>query len=170
MDVISRYPLRVLGVGLLSAGALWCGSWGYELQGRSLLAIAQEPAPIRLRNGKAEANGQTAGERSLAEMVGRDRRRKVCLGYAALEPNHRLTLDRQASQLRISVESEGKDTTLLILGPRGVDCNDNYRRGDRDAAVSDRNWPAGDYQIWVGAFEAGDHIDYQLRITTSDER
>ena len=176
MKIVSRYQLKRLGTRLLSAGLLsaeFIGATGLLSTialGHPLLGdrvAANEPQqPIQLRNnGTAEARGVTAGERSLAEMAGRDRRRKVCLGYAAAEPDHQLILTQSQPRLRIAVSSEGADTTLLILGPRGIDCNDNYRRDHRDAAVTARNWPAGNYQIWVGSFEAGDRIDYQLRIT-----
>lgn len=133
-----------------------------------LPAWANEPPEqaeaIRLRNGIAEANGTTAGTQSLADMAGRDRRRKVCLGYAAAEPDHTLILTEPQPRLRIAISSENEDTTLLVLGPRGIDCNDNHTRDSRDAAVTARNWPVGEYQIWVGSFKQGDRISYQLRI------
>lgn len=166
LDAWKRGALKrgVLSVGVLAMGFLGCGLWG-----ASLPALAAEGTPnggaIRLQNGVAEVRGVTSGERSLAEMAGRDRRRKVCLGYAAAEPDHTLILTQPQPRLRIAVSSEGQDTTLLVEGPRGIDCNDNYRREHRDAAVTARNWPAGEYRIWVGAFDEGDLINYRLRIT-----
>ncbi|MEM6451569.1 MAG: hypothetical protein AAF703_14780 [Cyanobacteria bacterium P01_D01_bin.105] len=160
MRFFSKRRLGSLGTGLVLVGLLGYTTWPAGAQPAESVENA-----IRLHNESAEVRGVTAGERSLADMAGRDRRRKVCLGYAAAEPNHTLILTQSQSRLRIAVSSEGQDTTLLILGPRGIDCNDNHRRDHRDAAVTAQDWPAGEYQIWVGAFEAGDRIDYQLRIT-----
>jgi len=127
-------------------------------------ANAQEKVPINLIDEAIEVQGVTAGSESFTRLASRDRRRKICLGFGASEPEHTLILPREQPRLRISVDSEGKDTTLLIQGPSGIDCNDNYRRAHRDAGVTDRNWPAGTYQIWVGSFNRGDRINYTLRI------
>jgi len=157
--------LRILRVGLIST--LGYGALTGQLPVKANEQTA-DSAIIRLRNGAAEVRGVTAGERSLAEMAGRDRRRKVCLGYAGESPDHTMILTEPQPRLRIAVNSEGEDTTLLVLGPKGIDCNDNYGRDSRDAGVSAQNWPAGEYRIWVGAFEAGDRISYQLLITNPD--
>lgn len=129
------------------------------------LAMADE-GPITLNEGRAEVTGTTVGSESLTQLAARDRHRKLCLGYGASEPDHTLELTERRDRLQIAVESGGQDTTLLVLGPNGIDCNDNRRRGDRDAAVADTDWPAGTYRIWVGSFNRGDRIDYTLQITT----
>ena len=107
--------------------------------------------------------GQTTGDYSLMNLAGRDRRRRLCLGYGDPEPDHVLVLAEAVPRLVLTVESEG-DTTLLVDGPRGIDCNDNYRRNNRNAQIRDGRWPAGTYRIWVGAFERGDRIDYRLTV------
>ena len=127
-------------------------------------AKAQEKVPINLIDEAIEVQGTTVGSDSFTRLASRDRRRKICLGFGASEPDHTLILPREQPRLRVSVDSEGKDTTLLIQGPRGIDCNDNYRRAHRDAGVTDRDWPVGTYQIWVGSFNRGDRINYTLRI------
>ncbi len=125
---------------------------------------AQERSPINLIDEAIEVPGITAGSDSFTRLASRDRRRKICLGFGDSKPDHTLILPREQPRLRISVNSEGRDTTLLIQGPNGIDCNDNYRREHRDAGVTDRDWPAGTYQIWVGSFNRGDRINYTLRI------
>lgn len=126
---------------------------------------ADDAEPIRFTGSAAEVQGQTAGEENLAQLSARDRRRKVCLGFAAPEPNHVLVLPNDQPRLQVAVDSDGSDTTLLIRGPRGIDCNDNARRDRRDAAVTDSNWPAGRYEIWVGSFNRGDRLNYTLRVS-----
>lgn len=112
-----------------------------------------------------EVQGTTAGQYGLFRLAARDRRRKLCLGYAAQQPDFRLVLREPQSRLRIAVDSSGGDTTLFVQGPEGIDCNDNARREHRDAAISGAYWPAGTYRIWVGAFAEGDRLDYLLSIS-----
>ncbi len=119
---------------------------------------------IALTAGETEAQGTTGGSFSFLQLAARDRHRKLCLGYGTSDPDYVLELTEAYPHLRIAVDSNGGDTTLLIQGPRGIDCNDNYRRDHRDAAVTDENWPTGTYRIWVGAFNQGEQLDYRLRV------
>ena len=154
---------------LLSRGALGIGLAAVTL-------VALEPSrpvtareiPIALTAGEAEVQGVTSGRLSFLELAARDRRRKLCLGYGRRNPDYILELTERQPHLRIAVESNGGDTTLLVQGPEGIDCNDNYRREHQDAAITAENWPAGTYRIWVGAFDRGDAIDYTLRVFDPD--
>lgn len=129
-------------------------------------AIA-ETTPLSLSAGETEVQGVTGGSLSFLQLAARDRHRKLCLGYGHRDPDYVLELTAAYPQLSVAIDSSGEDTTLLIQGPRGIDCNDNYRRDDRDAAVTDENWPAGTYRIWVGAFNQGEQLDYVLRVFDS---
>ncbi|MGB3294241.1 MAG: hypothetical protein WBB01_14735 [Phormidesmis sp.] len=126
--------------------------------------VTASETPIVLTAGEAEVQGVTSGQFSFLQLAARDRRRKLCLGYGRRNPDYILELTERQPQLSIAVESNGGDTTLLIQGPRGIDCNDNYRREHQDAAVTAENWPPGTYRIWVGAFNRGDRLDYSLRV------
>ncbi|MGI8935335.1 MAG: hypothetical protein ACR2FS_14805 [Phormidesmis sp.] len=149
-------PLR----RLVSLSAIPIAAWIFVLP-----AIAQENAePITLSEGTAQVRGVTAGDYSLTALAGRDRRRRLCLGYGSAEPNHTLVLSNPARRLQVAVESGG-DTTLLIQGPQGIDCNDNPVRNQLDAAVDYSDWPKGTYRIWVGSFSRGDRLNYTLRIS-----
>lgn len=130
-----------------------------------LPAIAQDSAePITLSGGTAQVQGVTAGDYSLTSLAGRDRRRRLCLGYGSADPNHTLVLSKPARRLQVAVESGG-DTTLLIQGPQGIDCNDNPGRNQLDAAIGYADWPEGTYRIWVGSFSRSDRLNYTLRIS-----
>jgi hypothetical protein len=169
---MQRYWIKLVSPGFTGGfiggviGGLTGGAIGL------MAGAAQADEPITLTAGAAEVQGVTAdGDRtpqSLTQLASRDRRRKLCLGYSTTEPGHTFVLSENQPRLQVAVESEGRDTTLLIQGPRGIDCNDNARRGNRDAAITDSDWPAGTYQIWVGAFNPGDTIDYVLRIDALD--
>ncbi len=136
--------------------------------GTEVKAEAKADEPITLMAGSAVVQGTTSGSDSLTQLAARDRRRKICLGYANAEPNHILVLTEDQPRLQVAINSNGGDTTLLIQGPRGINCNDNARRGDRDAAVIDSDWPAGRYQIWVGSFSQGNPLNYTLRVSEPD--
>ena len=132
------------------------------------IMLSQAPAsPSRLRADGSEVQGTTAGSYSLTQLAARDRRRKLCLGYGTQDPSHLLELEADQGRLQIRVES-GNDTTLLIQGPNGIDCNDNYTRDHRDAAITRSRWPAGLYRIWVGSFDQGDQVNYRLRVISSE--
>lgn len=131
-------------------------------------AIAQAPAsPTRLFADGSQVQGTITGDYSLTQLASRDRRRKLCLGYGSQEPSHLLELESDQGRLQLRVESDS-DTTLLIQGPNGINCNDNYTRHHRDAAITQRIWPAGLYRIWVGSFDRGDRVNYRLRVISSE--
>jgi hypothetical protein len=114
---------------------------------------------------EADAEGFTAGVYSLSNIVSRDRNGTLCLGYADTTPDHLLILQQDFSQLTITLDSNGADTTLLIQGPNDntVRCNDNADRRSRDAGITD-SFQAGTYRLWVGAFNQGESRDYVLSI------
>lgn len=126
--------------------------------------------PVTLSEQGVRFEGTTSGAYSLMNLAGRDRRRRLCLGYGDREPNHVFILSEDVARLSVAVESGGGDTTLLVDGPKGIDCDDNQGRNNRDAAVRDRDWPAGTYRVWVGAFEQGDRIDYRLTVSECAQR
>ena len=144
----------VLGVGLCTVPQL----------ATSQVAMA-EGESIVFTGAAAQAQGTTAGQYQLTQLAARDRHRKLCLGYGSRQPDHTLELSEAQARLRVAVNSDGGDTTLLIQGPWGIDCNDNRGRNQRDAAITDTNWPAGTYLIWVGGYNRGDRIDYQLNVS-----
>ncbi|NJM96315.1 MAG: hypothetical protein HC800_03085 [Phormidesmis sp. RL_2_1] len=146
----------------------WCGLGGGALAFACWLGWAwpasADTITITLTQGEAEVRGVTAGSYNLTQLAARDRQRKVCLGYGSEQPDYSFVLTEARSRLRIAIDSNEEDTTLLVQGPRGIDCNDNARRGDRDAAIGGQDWPEGEYRVWVGSFNPGDRLDYILRI------
>ncbi|MGB3766093.1 MAG: hypothetical protein WA947_06000 [Phormidesmis sp.] len=150
------------GVGFAASVGFWISS---EAIAPAVVSAKDNSATLTAQGVQFE--GTTGGDYNLMRLAGRDRRRRLCLGYGDEAPDHVLVLPEAVERLSVSVMSDG-DTTLLIDGPKGIDCDDNARRGSRDAAVKDANWPAGTYRIWVGAFERGDRIDYKLSVSESD--
>jgi len=85
----------------------------------------------------------------------------ACAGFINTLPNHRLTLDQVFYSLRVRVKSEG-DTTIIIRGPGGVWCNDDY---DGSNAGIAGQWLAGNYEIWVGAYTEDTFLPYELEVS-----
>ncbi len=119
------------------------------------------------RQSEASAAGFTTGFFAISNIAPRDRHGNVCVGFADTNPDHILTLEQNFSTLTIKVNSGGNDTTLLIQGPNGQDvrCGEDINRRNLDAQVVDENWPAGTYQIWVGAHHQGQRYQYSINVT-----
>lgn len=165
--------LRHVGLGVAFFFALFAQLLSAQLLAQRAIAqvlvpAGSEAATFTERGIRFE--GTAGGAINLMGLARRDRRRKLCLGYGNAEPNHVLILAEDVARLSLSVESNGGDTTLLVEGPRGIDCDDNAGRNNRDAAVGGRSWPAGTYRIWVGTFEQGDRTNYRLMVTSPDRR
>jgi len=110
-------------------------------------------------------SGYTGGSYSLSSIANRDRHNNECFGYGDRSPDHILKLDQDFAQLKLKVNSGRKGTTLLVKGPD----NDTIRCGGetesrRDAQIIDSDWKSGTYQIWVGAVESGQRLDYTLLV------
>ena len=114
---------------------------------------------------KGTVQGFTGGSYSLSAISNRDRDQKACIGFADPNPDHIMVLEKDFSQLRIQVDSNNNDTTLLIQGPdqTTIRCGDDTGKS-KDASVSDRNWKNGTYRIWVGTFNPGVKRDYTLTV------
>jgi len=111
---------------------------------------------------QGSVSGYTGGSYSLSVISNRDRDNKLCTGFADPQPDHILTLDKDFSQLKLTVNSGGHDTTLLIEGPddKTIRCDNS----SKDAQISARNWKHGTYRIWVGTFNSNLKFNYTLTV------
>lgn len=108
--------------------------------------------------------GYTGGSYPLSSVSNRDDRQFPCLGYADNQPDHNLILEDDFEYLKIAVNSNRKDTTILVKGQGKVRCGDDSENRP-DASVEDSSWSAGTYQIWVGSIEPNQRWNYRLSIT-----
>ncbi len=114
----------------------------------------------------AIAAGYTGGSLSLPlAIANRDREGNLCLGFGDPLPDYQLVLDRSFANLSLVVDSGGRDTTLVVRGPRDaiVRCADDSEDGT-DAVLVASDWEPGTYDIWVGAIEPGVQWSYTLSI------
>ena len=84
-----------------------------------------------------------------------------CVGFVDGQPDHKLVLNSFFNYLSIEVDSP-QDTTLVIKGPGGTWCNDDYQ--GKNAGISGQ-WLKGSYQIWVGSYEKKKYHPYVIQIT-----
>jgi hypothetical protein len=98
-------------------------------------------------------------------MSNRDKDKRVCIGFGDPNPDHILVLEQDFEELKILINSNGKDTTLFIQGPddQTIRCGDDTGRS-KDASVSDRQWKKGKYKIWAGTFSPGDKFNYTIKV------
>lgn len=115
---------------------------------------------------RARAEGFTAGFFPLSNVSMRDSQGRVCAGFADANPDHILVLEQDFANLTLQVNSGGNDTTLLVKGPNDstIRCGEDTSRRNPDARIQGRNWPAGTYQVWVGAHNQGQRHNYTLMV------
>ncbi|HAX74540.1 MAG TPA: hypothetical protein DCY88_01560 [Cyanobacteria bacterium UBA11372] len=140
------------------------------LSATPVLAQTANFASLTLSQGFSPSDGVvsgfTGGSYSLAAISNSDRQNNRCIGFASPTPDHIMVLERDFPKLTVQVNSGGSDTTLLIKGPGNentIRCGDDTG-SNKDASISDTNWKAGRYSIWVGTFEEGVRRDYSLSV------
>jgi hypothetical protein len=139
----------------------------------AIIAMASLPLPAKdshfgtlMIPNATSGEGHTGGSTSLPAVLGnRDRDNNFCLGFGDPIPDYILVLDEDVAQLVIQVDSEGRDTTLIVQGPdsRTLYCADDTESGT-DAGLTLSDGKAGRYRIWVGAAEPGVNWNYQLSV------
>lgn len=83
-----------------------------------------------------------------------------CVGFVDTQPDHVLVLTEAFNGLSLQVQS-AEDTTLLVKGPGGSWCNDNYTSANPGIAGQ---WLPGTYAVWVGSQRSTGYFPYVIRI------
>lgn len=87
-----------------------------------------------------------------------------CVGYVGLLPNH--TLDVTAPMtLRVMVRSEADTTLVVRLADGTIVCNDDSVDGTNP--IVDHAFPAGQHNVYIGSYSAGESPSYTLGISTN---
>jgi hypothetical protein len=105
--------------------------------------------------------GMSGGSVPASEIGGKETSSGPCAGFVDKEPDHTLQLISKFDYLKLQIESP-QDTTVMIKGPGGVWCNDDFD-GKNPGIVGE--WLKGTYQIWVGSYKKGTYLPYTLKIT-----
>jgi hypothetical protein len=120
-------------------------------------AFSPDPATVR---------GISGGPKAASEVTGRaDTATGPCNGFVDEQPDHTITLTEFFNYLRLQVQSS-EDTTLVIRGPGGTWCNDDYSGKNPGMAGQ---WLSGTYQVWIGSYDQNGYHPYVIRMTTQKE-
>jgi hypothetical protein len=84
-----------------------------------------------------------------------------CVGFVDEKPDHTMVLTAFFDYLNLQVLAP-EDTTIVIKGPGGIWCNDDYQAKNPGIAGQ---WLAGSYQIWVGSYQKDKYIPYIIKIS-----
>ncbi|MEZ4630461.1 MAG: bifunctional trypsin-like peptidase domain-containing/SEL1-like repeat protein [Deinococcales bacterium] len=112
-----------------------------------------EPDPIEL-------SATAGGEVSAASVFGGD-----CLGFIGRQPNHTISLSRDFSYIRFYINAQA-DTTLVIedANSGATACADDSSQNDFNPSM-ELSLPAGDYNVYVGSYEAQTQTPYSFYIS-----
>jgi hypothetical protein len=112
--------------------------------------------------GSMELRGTAGGGTAMRDIAGRSNTSTGdCIGFADSQPDHILRLNAGFKDLTVLAQSGG-DTTLVVKGPGGTWCNDDFQ--GKNAGL-DGQWQPGEYRVWVGTQGRNQSIGYTLRVT-----
>ena len=106
--------------------------------------------------------GLSGGPISAKDTIGRENTiTGPCVGFIDKEPDHRLILNGFFQSLKLEVKSS-EDTTLVIRGPGGSWCNDDFE--GKNPGITGQ-WFSGTYDIWIGSYQRNKYYPYVIKIT-----
>ncbi|MEL7036784.1 MAG: hypothetical protein AAFO04_14350 [Cyanobacteria bacterium J06592_8] len=106
--------------------------------------------------------GLSGGPISAQNTAGReDSPTGPCIGFVDEKPDHKIVLTGFFKYLSLRVQSS-EDTVLVVRGPGGSWCNDDYQ--DMNPGIAGQ-WLSGTYEIWVGSYTPDRYHPYVLEIT-----
>ncbi len=116
-----------------------------------------DPLTIRGLSGGPASAEQTAGRAETPT--------GPCIGFVDEQPDHTLVLDSFFNYLSLRVKSSA-DTILVIRGPGGSWCNDDYE--DMNPGITGQ-WLSGTYHIWVGSYKSDAYYPYIINISDNPQ-
>jgi hypothetical protein len=156
--------------GAIASACLWVTNPA-EAQ-FSQTQLAQEPARPLFENATLSpgfspdpmvVRGISGGPQRAVDVAGRaETATGPCTGYVDTQPDHTLVLTSFFNYLNLQVQS-AEDTTLVIRGPGGSWCNDDYQGKSPGIAGQ---WLSGTYEIWVGSYSANGYYPYVIQMST----
>lgn len=116
------------------------------------------PDPLTIR-------GISGGPLSVRQIAGRgETATGPCVGFVDKQPDHTVVLTAFFNYLSLEVQSP-EDTTILIKGPGGSWCNDEF--DGKNPGIAGQ-WLAGTYRIWVGSYDKDKYHPYTIKISEVD--
>jgi hypothetical protein len=84
-----------------------------------------------------------------------------CVGFVDESPDHTISLTAFFNYLSLQVDSP-QDTTLVVSGPGGTWCNDDFQGKNPGIAGQ---WQAGTYKVWVGSYDKNNYNPYIIKVS-----
>lgn len=120
-----------------------------------------DPHQVAVVSGASDATGDVVDINSLALTP---RNSGACRGYTTAQPDYIVRVGSPGQLLRFYVNAPG-DTTLIINdGAGNWWCSDDDG-GNLNPLIDIANPPAGQYDIWVGSYQAGANIQSVLSVS-----
>jgi hypothetical protein len=120
-------------------------------------SFSPDPSTVRGISGGPKAAPDVAGR---AETI-----TGPCNGYVDEQPDHTVVLTQFFPYLSLQIQSSD-DTTLVVRGPGGTWCNDDY--SGKNPGIAGQ-WLSGTYQIWIGSYAENAYSPYVIRFTEQKE-
>jgi hypothetical protein len=84
--------------------------------------------------------------------------------YTSEAPNHLINLSQDLLELLLTVNSDGKETTLMVQDPEGrLYCGTPGSGFNEDSVLEMTHWDAGTYKVWVSGAAAGQQYRLSAR-------
>jgi hypothetical protein len=115
--------------------------------------FSPDPLAVRGMSGGSIPGSKIAGKKETP--IGQ------CKGFTDQAPDHTVKLTSKFDYLKLVVDSPA-DTTMIIKGPGGTWCNDDFD-GKNPGIVGE--WLPGTYRIWIGSYKENEYPPYTLKIT-----
>lgn len=131
-----------------------------EIPDATATAAVNGSATIGRRTGIVQLEGFAGGSVDASDLDTDE----ACVGFTQRNPNHIITLTERFDNLEVFAAGD-IDTTLVIHGPHGWRCNDDF---DGYHPGINGSFPPGTYRVWVGAYRARDTGNYVLNIADMD--
>jgi len=120
-----------------------------------------DPHQVAVVSGASDATGDVVDISSLSLTP---RNSGACRGYTTAAPDYIVRVGSPGQLLRFYVNAPG-DTTLIINdGAGNWWCSDDDG-GNLNPLIDIANPPAGQYDIWVGSYQAGANIQSVLSVS-----
>lgn len=112
--------------------------------------------------GQTSISGTAGGGTSLRDIAGKaETATGSCLGFGKGQPDQILRLNSAFRDLTVVVKSN-TDTTIVVKGPGGTWCNDDFQGKNPGL---DGQWQAGEYKMWIGTQGRNQSVNYVLKVS-----
>lgn len=118
-----------------------------------------DPHQVQIVSGATPDNAVDINQLSLAPANS-----GACRGYATHQPDYIVQVQNPGQLLRFFVNAPG-DTTLVINDGAGRWWCSDDDGGNLNPLIDIANPPAGQYDIWVGSYQAGANIQGVLSVS-----